>query len=190
MPVIVVIDCPPIIQALRSKQSIRRSVQHKMKISSHGANPLQRAPQECSQIEHGRGAAQSIALERSFVAARENPCFIRRSRRIGTKCHKIATHLDHALALLQFLRNDVTEDAAFLSLEVIPTSPQFIKHPSRHKSCRRKLRIWMLEFLSRVPPIILKDADVLEARITFQILNAMPRQQQELFDLSIAGIPQ
>ena len=47
----------------------------------------------------------------------------------------------------------------------------------------------MLEFLSRIPTEILKDADVFEARITFQILNAMRCQQKKLLDLGIARIP-
>ena len=38
----------------------------------------------------------------------------------------------------------------------------------------------MLEFLSRISTEILKDADVFEARIPFQILNTMRDQQKEL----------
>ena len=48
----------------------------------------------------------------------------------------------------------------------------------------------MLKFLSGIGSVILEDADVLEARIALQVLNAMRRQQQELLDLGIARVPQ
>ena len=48
----------------------------------------------------------------------------------------------------------------------------------------------MLEFLAGIDSVILEDADVLEAGIAFQVLNAVRDQQQELLDLSIARVPQ
>ena len=48
----------------------------------------------------------------------------------------------------------------------------------------------MLEFLAGIAAVIFEDADVLEARVAFQILNALRGQQQKLFDFSVAGIPQ
>jgi len=47
----------------------------------------------------------------------------------------------------------------------------------------------MLKFLPRIGSVILKNADVLEARIAFEILDTMRRQQQELLGLRIVCVP-
>ena len=94
------------------------------------------------------------------------------------------------MVLTFLLGEDVAEHAAFLGLEVIPSGAQFVKHSAWYESGRGELRSGMLEFLSRSHTVILEDADVLEARILLQILNALGRQQQKLLDLGIARIPQ
>ena len=47
----------------------------------------------------------------------------------------------------------------------------------------------MIELLSGALAVILEDADVLEAAVALQILDAHRCQPQELFDLAIGHIP-
>ena len=75
-------------------------------------------------------------------------------------------------------------------LEVVAAGAQFIEHAARNKRGRGELRSGMLEFLPGIDSVILEDADVLEARIALEVLNALRRQQQELLDLGVAGVPQ
>src|SRR2546423_15682803 len=110
------------------------------------------------------------------MASRHDPGFIGNPRRVGTQRNKVATHFQHTLVLLKFLRNDVAEDAAFLLLEVIAPSPQLIEHAARHESGRSELSGGMFEFLSSTGSVILEDADVLEASVPLQILNSVGDQ--------------
>ena len=63
------------------------------------------------------GPGKSEALERGFMGARKNPGLIGHARRVRTERDEVAAHFDDALVLLQFLGNDVAEDAAFLGLK-------------------------------------------------------------------------
>ena len=48
----------------------------------------------------------------------------------------------------------------------------------------------MVELLPRHATEILKNADVLETGVAFQVLNALAAKRQVLFDLAIFGVPQ
>src|ERR1700689_1796633 len=48
----------------------------------------------------------------------------------------------------------------------------------------------MLEFLSSAAAVVLINADVLEAPVALQVLNALGHQQQKLSDLGVAGVPE
>src|SRR6266849_6635869 len=128
-------------------------------------------------------------LKGGFVDARNDPGFVRYAWGVRTERDKVTPHFDHPLVLLQLLGNDVAKDAAFFGFEIIPASAQFIEHPARYESVGRQLRCGMLEFLAGVGSMGFEDADVLETRIAFQILDAMRDQQQELFQFSIACGP-
>src|SRR5205809_5915390 len=105
------------------------------------------------------------------MASGHDPGFIRNARCVWTEGNKVATHFQHTLVLLKFLRNDIAEDAAFLLLEVIASCSQLIEHAPRHKGGRRELGGGMFEFLSSTGSVIFEDADVLEASVALQVLN-------------------
>src|SRR5712692_2831649 len=113
------------------------------------------------------------------MASRHDPGFIGNPRRVRAQGNKVATHFQHTLVLLKFLRNDVAEDAAFLLLEIIAPGSQLIEHSARHESGRSELSRGMFELLPSAGSVILEDADVLEASVAFQILNSMGNQQKE-----------
>ena len=48
----------------------------------------------------------------------------------------------------------------------------------------------MLELLSGAGAVVLEDADVVEAAVALQVLNALGGQQQKLFDFGVVGVPQ
>src|SRR5258705_11292470 len=48
----------------------------------------------------------------------------------------------------------------------------------------------MLKLLARAPPLILEDADVLEAAVALQILDSLRDQPQKLLNLGIARVPE
>jgi hypothetical protein len=48
----------------------------------------------------------------------------------------------------------------------------------------------MFEFLAGIVSVIFENAYVFESGITFQVLDALSRQQEEPFDLTIGRIPQ
>ena len=66
---------------------------------------------------------------------------------------------------------------------------QLVQNAAGHECGRGQLRSRVLELLSRADAVILKDADVLEASIAFQILNALRCQQKKLFNLGITCLP-
>ena len=94
------------------------------------------------------------------------------------------------MLLVLLLLKDVAEDAAFLSAIVFPCGPQFIEHASRNERGGHNLRRRVIEFLSRHAAEVLEDADILEADVSLQVLDALPAQRQVFFDLTIVRIPQ
>ena len=124
------------------------------------------------------------------MSTRKDPGFVGHPRRIRTQRNEIASHFDHPQVLLQFLGNNVAEHAAFLGLEVVAAGAQLVEHTPGHESGRSELRCGMLEFLAGIGSVILEDAYILEARVALQILDAMRRQQQKLFDFGVACSPQ
>ena len=123
MPVVVIIDGLPIVEALRLKQRIGRGVQHEMKFASHSANPLQRAPQLYGEVKHISRSGQAETLEGRFMGPGNDPGLIGYARRIRAERDKVAAHFDDPLVLLQLLGNNVTEYTALLGLEIIPARP-------------------------------------------------------------------
>ena len=60
-------------------------------------------------------------FESGFMSARNDPGFVRYAGRIGTQRDEIAPHFEDPLVLLQFLRNDIAEHAAFFGFEIVPS---------------------------------------------------------------------
>src|SRR5438477_2050896 len=165
VPMIILVNRLPIIQAVRLMKSVGRSVQDKMKFFCHGADSMQSSTQEGRQIAQVARAAEHETLKRSLMSARQEPGFIGHARSIGTQRHKVTPHLEHAHILIYFLGDDVAKYAAFFGGEVIPPGPQLIEHTAWDERCRSKLGIRMLELLARVRSIILEHADILEAGV-------------------------
>jgi len=139
VPVIVLIDGLPIPKILRGMNAARRSMQYQVKFLCHGANALQRAPEQGRKVRAKPRLVQSSTLERSFMVAWHDPSFIRHARRIGTESNVVSPSLDYTLGLVLFLLDDVAEYAALLTDEVLATGTKFIEHAPRDKHGRGDL---------------------------------------------------
>ena len=129
------------------------------------------------------------AFEGGFVGARENPGFVGNAGSEGAERDVVATDFHDAHVLLFFLRDNVAENATLLALVVVAAGAQFVEHAARNEGSSGDLRGGMGEFLPGALAVILKDADVFQAGIAFQILNAERGEMQELLDFGVAGIP-
>src|ERR1700724_4428778 len=124
------------------------------------------------------------------MGARHDPTFVRYTRRVWADSDEVTANFDHAQVLFDFLGNDVAENATLLALEIFAGSAQFVQHAAGHEGGRGKLGSRMLELLSGAGSVILVDAHVFEASIALKILNTLRGQDQELFNLRVACIPQ
>ena len=73
---------------------------------------------------------------------------------------------------------------------MFPCGPQLVEHAPRNERGGHNLRRGVIEFLSRHAAEVLEDADILEADVSLQVLDALPAQRQVFFDLTIVRIPQ
>src|ERR1700685_1129769 len=128
--------------------------------------------------------------ESGLVSSGHNPTLVGHTRRIGTHSDEVATKLNHPEILFYFLRNNVTENAPLLAFEIFAGCAQFVQHAAGHECSGGHLRSGMLELLARAISVILEDADVLEAAVTFKILDALCCEQQKLLELEVACIPE
>src|ERR1700679_3695694 len=124
------------------------------------------------------------------MAARHDPGFVGNAWRIRTECCVVPTEFDDAKGLTFLLRQNVAENAAFLALIIIARCAEFIEHAARHERGRRELGGGMYDLRARRIAVILKNADILQAAVAFQILQSLRNQAQELLDLRLARIPQ
>ena len=73
LPMVIVVERLPITQARRNMGVVGSSMQHHVEGLGDGADSLQHALDEASQIAHGTGVGQGEALECRIVGARQNP---------------------------------------------------------------------------------------------------------------------
>src|ERR1039457_6541957 len=106
------------------------------------------------------------------MAARHNPGFIRRARGLGGEGHLGSRGFPDAQVLPLLLRQNVAEDAALFTLEIVASGAELVKDAARHESGCRELRGRVLEFLAGSLAVVLENADVLEAAVALQILNS------------------
>src|SRR5712672_1295254 len=104
-----------------------------MKRLGDGANALQGAAQEASQVAHAARMGQGEALEGSIVGARHDPGLVGSARGKRTEGDEISAHLDDALSGIHLLGDDVTKNAALLLLEVIEGGAQLVQDAARNK---------------------------------------------------------
>src|SRR4029077_20788943 len=122
VPVVVLVDRLPVAEGLRGMQAAGRGVQVEVEFFRDSAHPLKRSPQKSAEVDPQPWFVQACALEGGFVVARQNPCLIRDSGRIGTERYIIAAGFDHAESLSLLLLNDIAEHAAFLGREIFTPS--------------------------------------------------------------------
>src|SRR5438046_2383746 len=160
-----------------------------MKRLCDGADTLQGSFQEAGQVAHGPRARQREALERCVMSAAEDPGLIRRASSVGTKHHEITPRFNQALTAAHLLGENVAEHAALFLLEVVESGTQLVKNAPRNEGGGGQLGIGVLKLLAGTQAEILVDADVAEAGIALQVLDALRCQQQELLDLGVIGLP-
>src|SRR4051812_10603263 len=120
---------------------------------------------------------------------RKDPYLVRRARSVRTARHKIADRLNDPASLPQLLRQDVAKNAAFFLAVVILPGAKLVQHAPRDERAGGQLRSRVREVLPGDGAVVLKDGDVLESLVLFQVLDPLPRQAQEPLDLGVAGIP-
>ena len=187
---VVLVNGLPVAQNLGAVGAVGRGVQHQMKVLGDGANADEGAAQQGCKVEQDGAAAEGEALKRGLVAAGQDPGLVGDAGSVGAKRGVVAAHFDHAHALAFLLRQDVAEHAALLLHEVVAPGAQFVEHAAGDEGGGGQLRAGMLEFLSGHGPVILKDADVLEAAVALEVVDALAGQQQELLDFGVARVPQ
>src|SRR5579863_1328293 len=161
-----------------------------MKRFGDSADALQGPAKQRSQIRQHVGAIESHALKSSLVRAWQNPGFVGDPRRIWAERDEITPRFKDAQFLLGLLRNDIAKDTSLFLLKIFAARAQFVENPPGNERCRRKLGRGMLELLPGGATVVLENADVFEAPIALQILNALRDQKQKLADLEVAGVPQ
>src|ERR1700723_380748 len=160
-----------------------------MKRIGDGENTLECPTQQRCQISEAVDARRARALKRRLVGAGENPGFVGDARSVGAERNVVAAHFQDAHILAFFLRDDVAENAALFALEVVASSAQFVENTAWDEGGGGELRSWMREFLSGAFAVIFEDADVLEAAVALQVLNAQRGQAEKLFHLDVARVP-
>ena len=111
------------------------------------------------------------------MGAGDDPGFVGDARGIGAERNIRAADFDDALVLADFLIEDVAENAALFGSEVVAPRAEFVEHAPGNERSRGELKVGMLEFLRRPGALILEQADVFKAGITFQILHALRGQR-------------
>lgn len=123
------------------------------------------------------------------MGAGEDPGLVRSARRVGASRAEVAAHLDDACPAGGLLRKDVAKDTALFLLVVLQAGTELVEHAARNKSGCGELRVGMGKLLSRCRTEILEHADVAEAGVAFEVLNALGHEQEELLDFRLAGVP-
>src|SRR5262249_48970379 len=112
-------------------------------------------------------------LKRRVMRPRHDPCLVRGAGCIGAGDQKISSDLYNPLPLFHLLRHHVTKHTPLLLLEVIETCAQLIERPARNESRGGQFAVRMLELLPRPPAEILTDADIAQAGVSLEVLNAL-----------------
>ena len=190
MPVVVVVESFPVSERVCAVAAVGRSVQDEVKFFGDGADALQGAAQERAEVVEASGARESGAFERGFVGSRQEPDFVGHARRVGADGNIVAAGFEDAEVLAFFLREDVAEHAAFFGLEVVASGSEFVEHAARNEGGGRQLKVGVIEFLSGGRAVVFKDADVFEALVFFEVLDALRDQSQELLDGGVGRVPE
>src|SRR5947209_5215552 len=120
---------------------------------------------------------------------RQDPNLVRRARSVRATRNEIAHSLDDPVSLPQLLHQNVAKNAALFLAVVILTCSKLMQNPPWHERARGQLRTRMREVLPCHRSMILKNGDVLEPLVFFQVLNALRGQPEEAFDLYVARVP-
>src|SRR5437764_11131915 len=161
-----------------------------MKRLGHGAQALQRAADQAAQLaQFGRGRKRRV-LKSRVMSARQDPGLVRHAGGVRAEGEIVSANFDNPLAPPHLLGQDVAEDATLLLLEVVEPGAQLIEHPAGDEGGRGKFRVGVLELLSRAGAVILEHADVAEAGIALEVLDALRREQQKLLNLAVIGLPE
>ena len=143
----------------------------------------QHAPEQGGQLPPARTGLR--LLEDVAVAARHQPHLKGHARGVRTKSDVVALRVHDAPALLLFLAENVAKDAAFLSSYQARAERQLVEKAPRDKHRGRNLRVRMRPLLARQRAAILEDGDVLEARISLQIQDALGIGFEDALDLLV-----
>src|ERR1700687_2259276 len=138
-----------------------------------GANALQTAFNQTSEVAHLPGMRQGEAFKGSVVGAGQDPGLVGDAGGVGAEGDEISADFDDALTLLYLLGQHVAEHAAFLLLEIIKRRSQFVENAAGDEGGGGQLRVGMVELLPGSWAVILEYGDVAETAIAFQVLNSL-----------------
>src|SRR5258706_12815062 len=101
--------------------------------------------------------------------AGDNPGFVGHARGVGAEGDEIPADFDDALILSQLLGKNVTKNAAFFGGEVVAAGTKFVQHATGNERRGGELEGRGFEFLGCSGAVVLDNAVVLKARVSFQI---------------------
>src|ERR1019366_7690433 len=121
-------------------------------------------------------------LEGRFVALGEDPGFKRKPRSIGGESQKIFVLGHDSGAVVDFLPDAVTKDAALFVNVILLGSLQFLHHVNGQNGQRDKLRVRVLERGAGGFSVVLEKQNVFEAAVLLEIEYAITKGPQNVFD--------
>jgi hypothetical protein len=112
----------------------------------------------------------------------QNPSFEGKTRGIGRKRDEIVILGNNASAAFNFLPDDVAKNATFFINKVLLCAFNFFRHIDGNNGQRNQLAVRVFERSSRGFAMVLKNENVFEAAIFFEVKNTVPEGPQYIFN--------
>src|SRR3974390_503563 len=125
-----------------------------------------------------------------IVAPVHQPNFVGNTRGVWAKRVIVALHIDDALALLLFLADDVTENAALAILVPLVGRGQLIFNAPRHENGGGHFRMGVGPFVTSQRALILENAYVLKPGVFLEVGDTGGPNPENPVDFVVAKLRQ
>src|ERR1041384_4657070 len=113
---------------------------------------------------------------------RQNPRLKRKARRVWSQRQEVFVLIHNARSVINFLPDDVAENAALFVQEILLCALQFFDHVDRNNGQRDQLRMGVLERFTRSFTVVLENEDVLEPLVLLQVENTITECPKHVFN--------
>jgi hypothetical protein len=121
-------------------------------------------------------------VEAGIMGFRKNPCLKWKSGGKRGDGKEGLVFNDDAALLLNFLSDDITEDAPVLIIEILFGPIDFFSHSPRDNRKSDELRVGMLQRSPGCDTVIFEDEDISESLVIPQINDPVTVGRQNVFD--------